>query len=262
MTAPPTPLRMGLDGFIWFIGVVENRTDPENLGRVQVRIHGQHNPDTAALPTTGLPWAMVGQDITSAARKSVGTSPTGLAVGSWVWGFFLDGNHMQQPVIVQSFAGRPGGVSDISGLSDGRESIPKGQLPSEPSNTAAPRYPYNTTHTSESGHVLEVDDTPDHERLHAYHRDGTYVELLEGGDAVIRVVGDQYNGTGGKSTIYINGDCNISVGGDCRIQAEGAVTVNSSRSVNIHAPDIEISEQPVSFNAGDPSSVNARNRVD
>ena len=28
---------MGLDGFIWFVGVVENRNDPAELGRVQVR---------------------------------------------------------------------------------------------------------------------------------------------------------------------------------------------------------------------------------
>ena len=33
---------MGLDGFIWFVGVVENRNDPAELGRVQVRCLGYH----------------------------------------------------------------------------------------------------------------------------------------------------------------------------------------------------------------------------
>ena len=28
---------MGLDGFIWFVGVVEDRNDPDQLGRVRVR---------------------------------------------------------------------------------------------------------------------------------------------------------------------------------------------------------------------------------
>ena len=28
---------MGMDGFIWFTGVVEDRNDPSKLGRVRVR---------------------------------------------------------------------------------------------------------------------------------------------------------------------------------------------------------------------------------
>ena len=28
---------IGLDGFVWFIGVVEDRNDPTKLGRVKVR---------------------------------------------------------------------------------------------------------------------------------------------------------------------------------------------------------------------------------
>jgi hypothetical protein len=33
---------MGQDGFIWFVGVVEDRNDPERLGRVRVRALGFH----------------------------------------------------------------------------------------------------------------------------------------------------------------------------------------------------------------------------
>ena len=29
-------MHMGLDGFVWFVGVVEDRNDPEFLGRVKV----------------------------------------------------------------------------------------------------------------------------------------------------------------------------------------------------------------------------------
>ena len=36
---------MGLDGFVWFTGVVENRNDPAKLGRVQVRCLGYHTED-------------------------------------------------------------------------------------------------------------------------------------------------------------------------------------------------------------------------
>ena len=36
---------MGLDGFIWFVGVVEDRNDPDQLGRVRVRCLGFHTED-------------------------------------------------------------------------------------------------------------------------------------------------------------------------------------------------------------------------
>ena len=32
---------MGMDGFVWFTGVVEDRNDPSKLGRVKVRCHTQ-----------------------------------------------------------------------------------------------------------------------------------------------------------------------------------------------------------------------------
>ena len=42
---------MGLDGFVWFVGVVEDRNDPEALGRVRVRCIGFHTEDVIDLPT-------------------------------------------------------------------------------------------------------------------------------------------------------------------------------------------------------------------
>ena len=36
---------MGLDGFVWFTGVVEDRQDPKRLGRVRVRVLGMHTED-------------------------------------------------------------------------------------------------------------------------------------------------------------------------------------------------------------------------
>ena len=41
---------MGLDGFVWFTGVVENRNDPAKLGRVQVRCLGYHTEDLIDIP--------------------------------------------------------------------------------------------------------------------------------------------------------------------------------------------------------------------
>ena len=36
---------MGQDGFAWFVGVVEDRDDPDKLGRVRVRCLGYHTED-------------------------------------------------------------------------------------------------------------------------------------------------------------------------------------------------------------------------
>ena len=42
---------MGMDGFIWFTGVVEDRNDPSKLGRVRVRCVGFHTEDKTKIPT-------------------------------------------------------------------------------------------------------------------------------------------------------------------------------------------------------------------
>ena len=49
---------MGLDGFTWFVGVVEDRNDPDQLGRVRVRCVGLHTEDRTQLPTDDLPWEL------------------------------------------------------------------------------------------------------------------------------------------------------------------------------------------------------------
>lgn len=87
------------DGFNWWIGVIEDRMDPEKAGRVRVRIYGYHADSKVILPTEDLPWAIPIMPITSAATSGIGQAPLGLVTGSWVIGFFLDGEDMQQPAI-------------------------------------------------------------------------------------------------------------------------------------------------------------------
>ena len=49
---------IGKDGFNWWVGVVENRMDPLQLGRCQVRIFGHHTENKQLLPTSDLPWCL------------------------------------------------------------------------------------------------------------------------------------------------------------------------------------------------------------
>ena len=98
---------LGLDGFIWFYGVVEDRNDPYFIGRVRVRCFGHHTGNILELPTEDLPWAQVMLPVTSAGISGIGQSPTGLVEGSHVFGFFRDGEARQEPVVMGSLPGYP-----------------------------------------------------------------------------------------------------------------------------------------------------------
>lgn len=95
------------DGFYWWIGVVEDRMDPLKIGRCRVRILGYHLDNKQVLPTTDLPWAIPLQPITSAAISGKGSTPVGPLEGTWVIGFFADGQDCQQPVIMGTMGGYP-----------------------------------------------------------------------------------------------------------------------------------------------------------
>ena len=43
----------------FYIGVIEDRHDPEQTGRFRVRVLGLHTEDKVQLPTSDLPWATV-----------------------------------------------------------------------------------------------------------------------------------------------------------------------------------------------------------
>ena len=96
---------MGSQGFKWFIGSVEDISDPLMLGRVRVRCYGIHSDDINEVKTEHLPWATVVQPITSAGNKGRGISPTGAVVGTQVIGFFMDGSTGQYPIVLGSIGG-------------------------------------------------------------------------------------------------------------------------------------------------------------
>ena len=101
---------MGKDGFVWFVGVVEDRLDPKTLGRLRVRALGYHTENLNKLPTSDLAWAHVMNPITSATVSGVGQSPLGAVEGTWVIGFFRDGSAAQEPVIIGTLPGIPSGL--------------------------------------------------------------------------------------------------------------------------------------------------------
>lgn len=93
--------RLGHDNFVWWIGVVEDRVDPLNLGRCKVRIFGSHTDNLQEIPTSELPWATPLYPVNDSKSFS---SPM---EGDYVCGFFLDGLSSQAPAMLGVFPAIP-----------------------------------------------------------------------------------------------------------------------------------------------------------
>ena len=310
--------------FTWWQGIVEDRYDPDKLGRYKVRIFGYHTNDKTRMPTEDLPWAIPMQPVTSAAISGVGTSANGLVEGSAVIGFFADGPDGQIPILMGSwgcmsflpedangevvgFDRSKSGFYDPSGtyprqkeidaeigsetfgqkidvgknilkepdssrLARGAESseqhfslqvkrdtlvtgIGKAFAPkmtiydlpetsiTHPNTDATPapkytqefwnepdpqgakvsvsQYPHNKVTETESGHIFEVDDTPDAGRIHQMHNSGTYEEIQPDGTRAVKIVSDDYEIIIGGKNLLIKGDFNITVEGDYNLNVLG-----------------------------------------
>lgn len=245
------------DSFRWFIGRVVDIKDEYFLGRVKIRvIHEQtgelgKKKENYGLNKDELLWAYPISAIQSASLSyikineleydgeefvpdwigAVGLSPTGIAVGTYVYGFYLDGHEANIPLIFgtyhkESMYPEPGSnpldmlqdeppedetymYSDVSDLAKGYFKDELGRLttgefggagqtlPKEPYEVGhlwdpdpkaiSPvdemptayntEYPYNTTYTTKRGHAIELDDTKGYERIHIWHRSGSYEEI-------------------------------------------------------------------------------------
>ena len=341
MATTPQSYFMGNDGFIWFVGVVEDRDDPSRLGRLRVRCLGFHTESLTELPTTDLPWAHVMHPVTDAAMQGMGTTPSFIAEGAWVVGFFRDAQMKQQPIIIGSLPGIPQSPADASkGFNDPRHpkapqpkyagepiygpypvdgdewDVPSGHKLKEPDtnrlaqgpvsethnklkerratrlrgdpelpdpefnpiNTGVPiatkpfmgpkttstdpqkdertwwdephpkghkkdanpypsgQYPFNHVFESEAGHITEIDDSPGGSRLFRAHSAGTFEEIHPGGDRVIKIVGDNYEITAGKTAVFMQGNVNITVKGDVRelIKGDYILEVEGDQHIKVH----------------------------
>ena len=150
---------MGLDGFVWFTGVVEDRNDPDKLGRVRVRCLGFHTEDLNDIPTKDLPWANVMAPTTNPSMQGLGQTPSFLVEGTWVVGFFADAKEKQQPIIIGSLPGIPENEPDYTkGFSD-----PRSPYSEQPDYAGTPTYgPYpvdGEEYFMPSGHDLDESDT-------------------------------------------------------------------------------------------------------
>ena len=101
---------IGQDGFVWWIGVVEDINDPLTLGRCKVRCFGYHPAkSTNQVPTEDLPWALSIHPLNT--PNLYGTP----RVGEWVFGFFLDALSAQEPAILGYLPAIPQAAAEYFG---------------------------------------------------------------------------------------------------------------------------------------------------
>lgn len=258
----------------WFTGVIEDINDPKKMNRVKVRAFGIHTDVLAKVSTASLPWATVMLPTTSSGMNGLHQTPHGLLCGSWVVGFFRDGDACQDPIVMGSIASMsthlpdtslgfydPNGEyprethideSDVNRLARGedkeedivrkkKDSITK-EIPTavdekwnEPETPYAPVYPFNKVYESTSGHIQEIDDTEGAERLHNYHRSGTFEEIHPDGTKVTRVVMDEYEIVYGNSFVNVKGNVNLTIDANCNtyIKGDWHVKVDKNMTVEI-----------------------------
>jgi hypothetical protein len=276
----------GKNGFIWWVGFVEDRKDPLKLGRCRVRCVGWHAEDKMHLPTSSLPWA-------TPAYPPNNTNTYTPKEGDMCFGFFVDGENVQEPVLLGVFPNIPLKAPNAQeAFNDPRVADELTSAPVKPdeSQTLYPRkldepttsrlarndsdylspineakaakklnkvepdsyynakYPYNNVYESESGHALEFDDTKDNERIHLYHRSGSYVEYGPQGDRSERiqrdkftvVVGDEQVYVQGDVTVFIDGNATMQIGGNFSADIGGTCTINSGGNMKFTAPRIDL----------------------
>ena len=301
---------LGQDGFIWFVGVVEDRADPQYLGRCRVRCLGYHTENKLELPTADLPWAMPMLPITSSGISGIGQTPLGLVEGSWVLGFFRDSNYAQEPIIVGSLPGRPSEEAGDTGFYDPNKIFPRhidepdvNRLAvndednphlalelrkatritgfatadfdatkaadetdivasdtdtwDQPEIAYGSIYPNNHVYESESGHLLEFDDTADKERIHLYHKTGSSVEYNPNGDRIDIIKGISYNITSSHNLVNIDGRSDISIGGRHKIYINKDGQENNNYDIQV-GPNANINIQ---VDQGDINLVTKQGKV-
>ena len=280
---------LGKNNFVWFNGVVEDRQDPQKLGRLRVRCVGIHTDNKDDLPTADLPWSQLIHPITSSGISGLGHSPGFIVEGTWVFGYFRDGYAMQEPMVIGTLPGKPVELAETSkGFYDPNGVYPKykdevdtNRLATNDTNnphlglelrkltrkTGVPTadfdavpveehistaisasdsdtwnqpeipyaavYPFNHGVESESGHVMEIDDTKDNERLFTQHRTGTSQEIDKDGNQVNIIKGDHYNIVSGKRQAVIEGNADLTIGGRHKIY------INKDGQTNNHY-DIQV----------------------
>ena len=131
----------------------------------------------------------------------------------------------------------------------------------QPAIPYAAIYPYNHVYESESGHVREIDDTKDNERIHERHMTGTGYEIDSEGTKVTKVVKDNYNIISNDEYCHIQGTSRATIdkGLRVRVNSKGEsgnnynieVGQGASLNVEVNGGNINLTTLNSGADAGD-----------
>ena len=116
-------------------------------------------------------------------------------------------------------------------------------------SNATPLYPYNKAHYTESGHIVELDDTRGNERISVEHRTGTFYEIDHEGNEIHRVVNDNYTVICKDNELFVGGKVNIKVLGDAKVTVGGKTDVSSTKDLTVTAPNIKMYGNVIKLNS-------------
>lgn len=105
----------------------------------------------------------------------------------------------------------------------------------EPESPYAAEYPFNKVVQTISGHVFETDDTENAERIHEYHKSGTFREIHPDGTIVTRIVGDDYVIVAKDNNVNIKGNVNLTIDENCTtyVKKDWNIQVDGNMNVNV-----------------------------
>jgi len=249
---------LGQDGFIWWIGVVEDIDDPLKLGRCRVRIFGYHPPKKdKAVNRDDLPWAL---SIHPLNTPNLYASPN---VGDWVFGFFMDAMTAQEPAILGYIPGIPVESQEFFGEEPVRDSANKLMRTFKTLSSYTEVDPgFNLKNTifwesrnktpSQHGHFVLFYDEPGFETLflksskgHSlrFNHDPAYNQVVmasNGGHSI------ELTDNSGAETITIK----HKIGTKITIDKDGKITIDTDNDLDINAKNIN-------FNVDETFQVNA-----
>jgi protein required for attachment to host cells len=279
----------GESGFYHFYGVVEDRNDPLKAGRLRVRIFGKHSEMVSEVPTNQLPWAQVMLPLNANPNEMVAIADGQLVFGFYADGveqqipiimgqLVVDANEVNdtegekqsgfQDMRVTKEVKRQDNTDFANGINNSKNAEthgPQAKLRSEqqdkasnslfswqePADAFAGKYPWIKSTETESGHLIEYDDTPGQERLYIWHRKGTYIECTKDGDVNIKAMRDKHSVTkqdnwdivlrddcihiGRDAKIYVGRNANIEVAQNANLKIGGNYKVDVSGNYNIDA---------------------------
>tara|TARA_Y100000780_G_scaffold148426_1_gene133707 strand:- start:270 stop:1244 length:975 start_codon:yes stop_codon:yes gene_type:complete len=112
----------------------------------------------------------------------------------------------------------------------------------QPEIAYAAKYPYDHVYESESGHILEFDDTDKAERIYLAHKGGSSIEYNPNDDRVDIIKANQYTLITSNNKVSIGGQSDISIDGRHKVYINKAGEADNNYDIQV-GPNANVNVQ-------------------